>query len=284
MGLTDTNLEDIVSRVHTIPSLPEVVTQVVNMVNDPNSDAKRIGDIMSRDAAMAAKILRLVNSVVYSLPQPVHNLEQAIAILGFETVRSVALSISVINMFQQQETGFNMEEFWIHSCVSATVSRLVAEKGKRVDPDVAFIIGLIKDIGLVVLVENAPEAIQAILAIARNFKCDFISAARKTLRTDHAEVGAWICENWNLEDEIISTVQQQGDLSKARYKDYVAISQFTEFLCRKKNIRLSGDFTEAELDNDIWQYLGFERSGLMSVLSAINEEVERARELLSNAS
>ena len=94
MALTRSSFEDIVDRIHTIPSLPEVVTQVVRLVNDPNSDARQINAIMMKDAAMAAKMLRMVNSVYYGLAEPVNDLEQAIVILGFKTIRSVALSIS----------------------------------------------------------------------------------------------------------------------------------------------------------------------------------------------
>ena len=102
MTITRANLSDIIARVHTVPSLPEVVTQVCRLVNDSSSDAKQVNAIMVKDAAMASKMLRLVNSVYYGLNEPVHDLEQAIVILGFKTIRSIALSVSVLSMFQQQ--------------------------------------------------------------------------------------------------------------------------------------------------------------------------------------
>ena len=135
MALTRSSFEDIVDRIHTIPSLPEVVTQVVRLVNDPNSDARQINAIMMKDAAMAAKMLRMVNSVYYGLAEPVNDLEQAIVILGFKTIRSVALSISVLNMFQQQNANFNMKAFWAHSAVSACLGRLICGKARICDPE-----------------------------------------------------------------------------------------------------------------------------------------------------
>jgi len=77
MTITRATLTDIIARVHTVPSLPEVVTQVCRLVNDSNSDAKQVNSIMVKDAAMASKMLRLVNSVYYGLNEPVHDLEQA---------------------------------------------------------------------------------------------------------------------------------------------------------------------------------------------------------------
>ncbi|MFW5829037.1 MAG: HDOD domain-containing protein [Planctomycetota bacterium] len=284
MACTRASFQDIVERVHTIPSLPEVVTQVVRMVNDPKSDGGTIGELMSKDAAMAAKILRLVNSVYFSLPDPVHSLGQAIMILGFKTVRSVALSISVINLFQQENIGFNMKSFWMHGCVSACICRLVAEKIGNVDADLAFIIGLLKDIGLVVMVEYAPEETRAVIAVAREHRISLQEAARKVIDTNHAEVGAWLCRQWGLEEEVIQTVDHQFDVAAAPHQRLVAIAQFSEYLCSLKRIRIAGDCGEPQLDQEVWKHLGLDKTDLVGVLAVINDEVDRAKELLALAS
>ena len=85
---------EIVARVHTIPSLPEVVTEVCRLLGDPTSDIKQIHKLVVKDPAMAAKMLRMVNSVYYGLAEPVHDLEQALTILGYKTIRSIAMSIA----------------------------------------------------------------------------------------------------------------------------------------------------------------------------------------------
>ena len=112
MTLSRSSFQDIIERIHTVPSLPEVVIQVCRMVNDPHANASHINAIMVKDPAMAAKMLRMVNSVYYGLREPVNDLEKAILILGFKTVRSIALSVSVLNAFQQQNANFNMKSFF----------------------------------------------------------------------------------------------------------------------------------------------------------------------------
>ena len=151
------SFSDIVGRVNNVPSLPEVVTQVVRLINDPRSNADQIHDIMVKDQAMAAKILRMVNSVYYGLPDPVHSLEQAIVILGFKTIRSIAMSIAMHNLYQQQDANFNMKSFWTHSAVMAQISRLLAAKANIPDPEMAFIAGLLKDLGMLIFVQYAPK-------------------------------------------------------------------------------------------------------------------------------
>lgn len=280
MAVTRASFADIIERIHTVPSLPEVVTQVCRLVNDPASDAKQVNAIMVKDAAMAAKMLRMVNSVYYGLSEPVRDLEQAIVILGFKTIRSIALSISVLNLFQQQSANFNMKAFWTHSAVSACLCRLIAAKAKICDPEFAFTIGLLKDIGKIILVENAAEETRAIIAVAREFRLNFTKAAREVLDTDDAEIGAWLCEHWELEAKLVQAIRHQNDLAKAPDPKLVAMCQLCEYLCALKKIRTSGCCDEAALDPAVWPHLGLDKTALVQVLSVINDEVENARQLM----
>ena len=275
--------EEIIERVHTIPSLPEVVTQVSRLVNDPMANSGDVTAIMVKDGAMASKMLRMVNSVYYGLKEPVHDMEAAVRILGFKTIRSIALSISVLNAFQQQTAAFNMKAFWAHSAVSACLCRMIAEKSRVCDPELAYTIGLIKDLGKLILVENAPEETKAIIAVAREYKLSFHGASRKILETDDAEIGGWLAERWELEPIITETIRDQYDLSKGRQPGVVAICQFTEYLCGLKKLRVCGDCDEPILDPEVWRHLGLDKNALVELLTRVNDEVDNARQLMALA-
>jgi HD-like signal output (HDOD) protein len=283
MPLTRASFQDIIERIHTVPSLPEVVMQVCRLVNDPHASAAQVNAIMVKDAAMAAKMLRMVNSVYYGLKEPVNDLEKAILVLGFKTVRSIALSVSVINAFQQQNANFNMKSFWAHSAVSAGLCKLLAAKTKACDPDLAFIIGLLKDLGKLVLVENAGEEVRAIIAVAREFRLGFHTATRKVMDTDDAELGAWLMQTWNLDVDLVGAVRHQYDLNAVEDKPHaklVAMCQFCEYLCALKKIRVSGNCDEPQLDQRVWPLLGLDKNALVEVLTVVNDEVDNARQFL----
>ena len=283
MTLNRASLEEIIDRVHTVPSLPEVVTQVCRLVNDPAATVDQVGDIMVKDAAMAAKMLRMVNSVYYGLPEPVHSLEKAVMILGFKTIRSIALSIGVLNLFQQQTAQFNMKMFWAHGAVSACLCRMIASKAKLCDPELAFTIGLLKDLGKLLLVENAAEETRAIIAVAKEYKLSFHAASREVMDTDDAEIGAWLCEKWELEPQIIDTIRFQNRLSEAKDTSLAAMCQFSEYLCGLKKIRVSGSCDEPSLDPKVWVYLGLDKTSLVGLLTTINDEVDHAKLILQIA-
>ena len=204
--------EQVIERVTNVPSLPEVVTQVVRMVNDPRSDADQVHAIMVKDTAMAAKILRMVNSVYYGLTEPVHDLEQAIVILGFKTIRSIALSISVINLFQQQDAGFSMKNFWTHSAVLACHRPDLSAQGRPAGP---------RDR---IRRRPAERHRHADRGAARLTRCvrsspwpaNTASPSRSPRARSWTPITPksvpWLCKKWELEDQITETIGNQFDL------------------------------------------------------------------------
>ncbi len=283
MTISRASFEEIIERVHTIPSLPEVVTQVCRLVNEPMANSSDVTKIMVKDAAMASKMLRMVNSVYYGLKEPVHDMEQAVRVLGFKTIRSIALSISVLNAFQQQNACFNMKSFWAHGAVSACLCRMIAEKSGVCDAELAFTIGLLKGMGKLVLVENAPDETRAMVAVAREYKLSFHAAAREVIDTDDAEIGAWLAEKWELEPVIAQTIRFQYDLEKGLLQGPVAMCLFSEYLCGLKKLRVSGECDEPNLDPGVWHHLGLDKNALVELLTRVNDEVDNARQLMAIA-
>jgi HD-like signal output (HDOD) protein len=191
--------------------------------------------------------------------------------------------VSVLNAFQQQSANFNMKSFWAHSAVSAGICRLIAGKTRICDPELAFIIGLLKDLGKLILVENAGEEVRAIVAVAREFRLGFHTATRKVIDTDDAELCAWLMQTWNLDVDLIQTVRSQYDLAAIEGKPQakmVAMCQFAEYLCALKKIRVSGNCDEPQLDPQVWTQLGLDKTALVEVLTVVNDEVDNARQFL----
>jgi len=272
--------QDLVGRLNTIPSLPEVATQVSKLVADPRANANRIGDLVLKDSGMAARVLRLVNSVYYALPEPVSDLDQAIKVLGFKTIRAIALSLSVLSAFQQQNAGFNMKAFWTHCAVSAALCQQVATATRIVDPELAFIIGLLRYIGRLVMAENMPNETRSVIAVAREYQFPFHRAAREVLAADDAEVGDWLAGKWELEPAITDALRWQYDINQSTDKRVTAMLIFTEYVCALKNVRASGDFDRPAVDPASFQALGLDKDALVNVLAAVDAEVERARQLI----
>jgi HD-like signal output (HDOD) protein len=278
-----TSFTEIVEGIHTIPSLPEITTRVARMAGDPATTIPMIAAVMVKDAGMAAKMLRLVNSAVYALKQPVTSLDQALALLGFKTIRTIALSVSVVSLFRQEQTQFSMKAFWLHSAVAAGMCRTVARLSRCCDPEHAFTFGLLKDLGKVILVENAPDETRAIIAIAQERQLGFTAAAREVLETDDAEIAAWLCQTWELDTDLVNAIRFQHDLVHAAAPVMTAMAMVVEHLCALRGIRTSGSCDAAVLDPQVWHHLGLDKPSFKAVIAGMDGDIAAARELLAIA-
>jgi HD-like signal output (HDOD) protein len=276
-------LADIVERIHTIPSLPEITTQVVRLAGEEQTTIPQLAAIMIKDAGMAAKILRMANSAAFALPQPVANLESALSLLGFKTIRAIALSVSVISLFQQQATGFNMRQFWFHNAVAAGLCREIAKRSRIWDPESAFSIGLLKDLGKVILVENMPDAVRSIILLAADKRLSFSAAAQQVIGTDDGDVAAWLCTHWGLDAALIDTIRYQHDLTHAANPKLAAMCMLADYLCSLRKIRISGSFNEMTLDPQVWVHLGMDKNSLTQVIASMQREIDLAQQLLQMA-
>lgn len=281
MTIARSSLDTIVARVRTVPSLPEVVTRIAQATQDPTADARSITALVVKDPAIAGKMLQMVNSVFYGLNEPVRDLGQAVSILGFKTIRSIALSIGVMNAFQQQNACFNMKRFWTHSAVAAGVSRLIAQRAWVMEPELAFIAGLLRSVGRALLAQNAPDEMRAIIAVAQEYRLSFHDAAREVIRTDDAEIGAWLVNLWELEPLLSRIVADRYNLDGAQDPGPVALGQFCDHLCALKAMRAPGDFHESTIDPTVWRHLGIDKTALVELVSVVNDEVEAAKALLA---
>jgi HD-like signal output (HDOD) protein len=101
--------------------------------------------------------------------------------------------------------------------------------------------------------------------------------------TDDAELCAWLMQTWNLDVDLIQAVRWQYDLAGVDGKPQsklVAMCQFSEYLCALKKIRVSGNCDEAQLDPQVWNQLGLDKTALVEVLTVVNDEVDNARQFL----
>lgn len=272
------DLKTIVEDIKELPTLPQVAVTLMDLLDDPNTGAPQINRVMARDPALASKILRLVNSAYYGLSNKVSSLNQGIVILGFKTVKSIALSASVMGLFKgpSEKRLFDRGAFWKHSIACACVARLVARKQKGVDPESAFSGGLLHDIGKLVLDHYVPTDLEAIVELAQKDKSSFSAAERQVLDTDHAEIGRWVAEKWGLPKDLTCAIAYHHNLEGAPDKGIVAVVQFADFLARLKGISASGSCDTPEIPKEVWAQLSVDKSDLPELVSTINEEIAAA--------
>lgn len=276
--MAEFDMRRIVERIQNLPTLPQVVTQILKLVNDPDSNAGDIQGILSRDQSLTAKVMRLVNSSFYGYAGKIKTLQQAVVILGFDTIKSVALSATIFSAFSGKgRASFDRDAFWHHAIATGIASRLLAAEVKSKETEEAFLAGIIHDIGKVVLDEYAPVEFDRVLQYVEQNNVLIYEAERKVLGSSHAQVGRWLATKWNLPADLVDVIfyhHQPGNAVKA--PALTSIVHVADILARTARIGSGGDKKVPPLDPAAWQTLGLTETGTKKVLTILPSEFSKA--------
>lgn len=196
--MTRIALDEIIKSIRDLPSLSLVVLDVLKSFDEPDVNVGLLADKVARDQALAAKTLRLANSSFYGLPRKVTTIQQAITVLGFDSVRTLIMAAAVTDIFSSGgNTALDSKVFWRHSIGTALCAKMLARQ-VNLNQDYAFVSGLLHDIGKLVLVTKFPEHYEEMMSHRAALDCYALDAERSLLGVDHAAVGHALAEHWKF--------------------------------------------------------------------------------------
>lgn len=210
-------IRDKVQTIIQLPALPSIAEEVVEMVENPKTSASEIGRVISMDPGLTAKVLKIANSAFYGFPKKISTVEFAIIVLGFDTIREIVISISLVSALQnKQEAGGNTQQFWDHAIYTGVIGRRLArDLGYRVSGEV-FVGGLLHDMGISVLSQYFRPEYDRIMEIVRSTNRTWLEAEKSVLGATHAEIGGWLAERWNFPPTLVEAVSMHHEPLKAK--------------------------------------------------------------------
>jgi HD-like signal output (HDOD) protein len=207
--LQNSELRATVARLKAVPSVPSLYSQILKEMDSEEPSMARLGQIVSQDPGMTAKILQVVNSAFFGLRGQIASAVHAVDILGLETVRSIILCVDAFSRLEGSLlTGPDIAWLHTHSLATAGFARRIAqlEGAESQVVDDAFTTGILHDIGKHILASTSGEAWKSALDLARSKKVTLYEAERETLGCTHAEVGAYLLGMWGLPGSIVEGV------------------------------------------------------------------------------
>jgi len=217
---------DLLENLKELPTLPTVVAQLMMTLNEPTSSARDLERLISNDQAIAARLLKLANSAFYGLPGKVTSLGRAITLLGFNTVRSLVLTIGVVDKFSGKSAGqyFDRGEFWEHSLSVAMASRLLGAKDAKLSPEEAHIAGLLHDIGKVIMDFLMPDKFQQAMRQVTEDGLEHLEAETQFVGLAHDEVGSLASDKWRFPEFLLEVCRHHHHPEEAtQYPDVVQL-------------------------------------------------------------
>jgi len=209
------NSADVLAQIETIgelPILPQTLLQIQKVATDDRSSADDLAQVILRDQSLTMRALRMVNSAMYQrrTQEKIMTVRRAVIVLGFETVRKLALGLSVFDMMSKLSRSPHLVEVTQHSLVAAAFAQMLAETSGRVSPEEAFVVALIHDVGKVVLIECSPEAYDRVLKDIEG-GMHGIDAERRHFGMSHDRAGRRLALKWKLPSAVQSVIGDHHD-------------------------------------------------------------------------
>lgn len=207
--LSNADLQRMVSEIKSLPVLPAVYLELVEVLQQPETSLDRIGAIVGKDIGVTAKLLQLVNSAFLGLARDIKTPEQAVSYIGINTVRSLVLTIHVFSQFDQQRTPhLTLTTLWTHCIRVGTLSKQIAqiEGLDRSEQENAYTAGLLHDIGKLILATGLPDLYQQMFQQMQARKQSQYEAEREVFGATHAEVGAYLMGLWGLPNSVVEAI------------------------------------------------------------------------------
>lgn len=184
---------------------PTVASRLMTACQDPNTTSKSIADIIQCDAGLALRLLRLANSPLYGFANAIRTVDHAVVVLGFRSVRDLALSMTGADMFSQGSTAAEERAaLWRHCLGCATVARLLTEYVPDVSPNEAFLGGIFHDVGKLIFYDLVPDEYVEVAAASTSIS--LAERERQTFGLSHEQVGMRCSEEWRLPATIANAI------------------------------------------------------------------------------
>lgn len=199
-------LRETVSRIRSLPSLPDLYLKVQSELKKADASVEKIARLIEQDVAMSAKVLHLVNSAFFGLRATVRDPRQAAALLGISILRSLVLVVHVFEEWEKVKTpGFTLGGLWEHSFRIASAARTIAAK-ERLGPaaqEAAYLGGMFHDIGRLLLAANDPGTLASVTGAALDQGTALAEAERAAFGASHAEAGAYLMALWGFDEAAV---------------------------------------------------------------------------------
>lgn len=201
-------LTDRLLSIRELPTFPTTALEVMRLASDSESSALELSRIISRDPPLAARILRVANSPYYGFARRISTIEWAIVALGFDTLRETVLSLTLIDLFRGATSKyFDPRKFWRHAIDAASAARSLAKEIKYRLPGEAYAVGLLHDVGTLVLYKYFRDDFEEIQELVGGDGLPLSQAETVVVGTTHSGIGAWLAEKWSFPEHFVEAIR-----------------------------------------------------------------------------
>ncbi len=189
---------------HSIPPMPATAQKAFQISTDPKAEAHDFVAVIEPDEGLSARVLKIANSVFFDRGKKSNTVEEAVTVIGMNELRCLLNASSLAEIFPSTNPSRSL--IWNHDLAVALFARELASRTAPQVSEMAFLAGLMHDLGKLLLIQRVPDSYQKVFGIIRETGCSFCEAEEQVFPFTHVDVGQLIGEKWHFGDEILSVI------------------------------------------------------------------------------
>ena len=261
-----------VESTSNIATIPDIVAKLRRSMDSRSASAMAVGEEISKDQVLAAKVLRLVNSGFYGFRTPITTITQAMVLLGFDVVKTLVLSASVLDILELMNKY--LSGLWEHSLATARVANVLAEGMRLQNPEEVAVAGLLHDLGKVIIAQRFPAENREIRARVETAGGLQLDGERAVLGVTHPEIGMWLLRKWGLPDKLVYPIGYHHAFHRSReFADRTAIVHVADILVRARAFGYAGDDAIPAINPEAWDMLKISMSDVEGIYGELDGEL-----------
>lgn len=270
-------LEIKIARSENLPALPQVVTSVLRLADDPNVSSRAVEQVIERDSAMTAKVLRVANSSYYASGN-VPSIGRAISLLGLNALRSLVISVAYhqISGTKALSTKFDKKQFWQHCLAVAIASRILGKLKMPMKAEELYGAGMMHDIGLLALDKFAPDVLDTALAIVLRESTPLHKALYSTVGYDQSAVGAVLARQWNLSPLMCDALEFVFDPLESSQMQSTTIVTVANYLAHQAGYPNNSAIADEGFSEELLEAIDIPVAQTDAIVAVLKAEVSKA--------
>jgi len=276
-------IKSIVNQTQALYSLPLFYERLNEKINHPHSSLADIGKVISEDQGLTVRLLKLANSPFYGYYSKIDSITRALGLIGMQQLRDLALAVSIkVSFGEVPNQVLSIESFWKHNIACGILSRNIATYRREANQELFFVIGMLHDVGILVMCSTIPENVLKMLQSRADFDAPYHILEQKHFGFDHSAVGSALLTQWKIPLNISEPVAYHHSPSSAlQYPMEAATLHLADIICHTMSYSQAKDKFVPAIDNAAWRMLDIPVNQLDTIIKQSESQIEETCAILS---
>jgi HD-like signal output (HDOD) protein len=269
--------KEILLSVGQLPPMPQTVLKAREIMSNPHSDFKELGELLETDQAIAAKVLKLANSSYYGLSGKVGSIQHASVVLGHKALAELITIGGTASILGNTLQGYGLEsgQLWKHSLGVAFGARIISSRKNPSLTNDAFAAGLLHDAGKLILEPYVLQRQEAFQEFITNNDDSFLAAEKQILEFDHSEIAAEVCKNWNIPPALTTAIRYHHYPNRSQGDELTYVIHMADGISMMAGLGLGIDGMMYQFEDNAMEFLDLQEEDLNEIMADVLTSVEK---------